>query len=148
MLSPNSLRFSAFALAVTLSWSAAGGAHAEADGKRERSYLAQLSMMLEGARRLILWTETYPNESDFARFAHPLAEQYVEMAGHLVPPKKLVVVHPHLLLVVENVERAIAAAASGDLPAFRLRVRTVREEVSNLESVLKQLKLRLPELAR
>jgi hypothetical protein len=70
------------------------------------------------------------------------------MAGHLVPPKKLVVVHPHLLLVVENVERAIAAAAAGDLPAFRLRVRTVREEVSNLEAVLKQLKMRLPELPR
>ncbi len=142
------LRFSLLVLSAWVAWSRPHPAQAQADARRERSYLAELSMMLEGARRLVLWTETYPNESDFARFAHPLAEQYVEMAGHLVPPKKLVVVHPHLLLVVENVERAIAAAAAGDLAAFRLRVRTVREEVSNLEAVLKQLKTRLPELPR
>jgi hypothetical protein len=123
-------------------------ARAEATQRRERVYMAQLSMVLEGARRLMLWAETYPADTDFARFAYPLSERYVEMAGHMVPPGKLAVVHPHLLLVVENVERAMAAAANGDMPSFRQRTRTVREELSSLDGVLKQLKLRLPELSR
>jgi hypothetical protein len=123
-------------------------ARAEVTQRRERVYLAELSMVLEGARRLLLWAETYPADSDFARFAYPLSERYVDMAGHMTPPGKLAVVHPHLLLVVENVERAMAAAAAGDQPAFRQRTRTVREELASLDGVLKQLKLRLPELAR
>jgi hypothetical protein len=123
-------------------------ARAEVTQRRERVYMAELSMVLEGARRLMLWAETYPADSDFARFAYPLSERYVDMAGHMTPPGKLAVVHPHLLLVVENVERAVAAAAAGDMAAFRQRTRTVREELASLDGVLKQLKLRLPELAR
>jgi hypothetical protein len=123
-------------------------ARAEPDQRRPRVYLAELAMLIEGARRLLLWTETYIGEPEFARFAHPMAEGYVDMAGRLVPPEKLINAHPHLLMVVENVERALDAAAAGDTPAFRQRARIVREELLTLDSVLKQLKLRLPELAR
>jgi hypothetical protein len=123
-------------------------AQAENDARKNRVYLAELSMLLEGSRRLLLWAETYVGEPDFSRFAHPLAERYVDLAGRLVPPDNLVIAHPHLLMVVENVERALDAAASGDTPSFRQRARIVREELVTLESVLKQLKLRLPELPR
>ncbi len=124
-------------------------AHAQTDQKkRTRVYLAELAMLLEGARRLLLWTETYIGEPEFARFGHPLAERYVDMAGRLIPPEKLVKAHPHLLMVVENVERALDAAGNGDTSAFRQRARIVREELLILDSVLKQGKLRLPELAR
>ncbi len=123
-------------------------AHAEVDVRRDRVYVAELAMVLEGARRLLLWTETYVGESEFARFSHPMAERYVELAGRMVPPKRLVIAHPHLLLIVENVERALDAAATGDLPSFRQRARIVREELVTLESVLRQLKVRLPELSR
>jgi hypothetical protein len=135
-------------LALLLTWFAPAPSAAQPEARRERVYLAELCMVLEGARRLILWAETYPSDTDFARFAHPLAERYVEMAGRMTPPGKLVVVHPHLLIVVENVERALDAAGSGDLGSFRQRMRIVREELSNLDGVLKQLKVRLPELAR
>jgi|GEM_PF-2426720 len=123
-------------------------AHAEPDQRRARLYLAELAMLLEGARRLLLWTETHIGDPEFARFAHPLAEEYVDLAGRLVPPEKLINAHPHLLMVAENVERALDAAAAGDTPSFRQRARIVREELLTLESVLKQLKVRLPELAR
>lgn len=137
----------AWALALLLA-SAAVPASAEPEGRRDRTYLVELALTLEGARRLVLWVETHPNDPDFARFAYPLAERYVEMAGHMTPSKKLTTAHPHLLLVVENVERALDAAGQGDLAAFRQRMRTVREELSILDNVLKQLKLKLPELLR
>ncbi len=142
-----SRRLSGLMLALSL-WLLPVLAHAENDARKNRVYLAELSMLLEGSRRLLLWAETYVGEPDFSRFAHPLAERYVDLAGRLVPPDNLVIAHPHLLMVVENVERALDAAASGDTPSFRQRARIVREELVTLESVLKQLKLRLPELPR
>jgi hypothetical protein len=133
---------------VLVLWLLPALVQAESDTRRNRLYLAEMAAVLEGARRLLLWTETYASETEFARFAHPAAERYVEMAGRLVPPQHLVVAHPHMLLVVENVERAVEAAAVGDTASFRQRARIVREELVTLESVLKQLKLRLPELPR
>jgi hypothetical protein len=70
------------------------------------------------------------------------------VAGHLTPSKRLSTAHPHLLLVVENVERALDAAGRNDMASFRQRMRTVREELAILDNVLKQLKLKLPELLR
>jgi len=121
---------------------------AQADARRDRVYLAELALTLEGARRVMLWVETHPGDPDFARFAYPLAERYVEMAGHLTPSSRLVAAHPHLLLVVENVERAVEAASLGEMTVFRQRARTVREELAILDNVLKQLKFKLPELSR
>jgi hypothetical protein len=135
-------------LALTISWALPALTRAEQDVRKNRLYLAEAAMVVEGARRLLLWTERYGSEPDFARFAHPIAERYVEMAGRLVPPEDLVAAHPHLILVVENVERALDAASGGDTSAFRQRARTVREELVTLESVLKQFKARLPELPR
>ena len=138
----------ALALSAALSVGLSTHVDAEPEVRRDRTYMVELALTLEGARRLMLWVETHPNDPDFARFAYPLAERYVEMAGHMTPSKKLTTAHPHLLLVVENVERALDAAAQGDLAVFRHRMRTVREELSILDNVLKQLKLKLPELAR
>lgn len=135
-------------LTVLLWLGGLGRADAQADNRRDRVYLAELALTLEGARRVMLWVETHPGDPDFARFAYPLAERYVEMAGHLTPSTRLVAAHPHLLLVVENVERAVEAASLGELNVFRQRARTVREELSILDNVLKQLKFKLPELSR
>jgi hypothetical protein len=125
-----------------------GSAQAEPEVRRDRSYMIQLGLTLEGVRRLMLWVESHPNDPDLARFAYPLSERYVEMAGHMTPSKKLSTAHPHLLLVVENVERALDAAGRNDMAVFRQRMRTVREELAILDGVLKQLKLKLPELLR
>lgn len=142
-------RWSAALLAVgVVLASFVGSARAEPEVRRDRSYMIQLGLTLEGVRRLMLWVESHPNDPDLARFAYPLSERYVEMAGHMTPSKKLSTAHPHLLLVVENVERALDAAGRNDMAVFRQRMRTVREELAILDGVLKQLKLKLPELLR
>jgi len=116
--------------------------------RRDRLYLTQLSFVLEGARRVLLFGEAHAADAELSRFAYPLAEHYVEMAGRMTPGERLKIVHPHLLLVVENVERAFDASAHGDQHAFRQHVRTIREELATLEAVLKHLKVRLPETVR
>jgi hypothetical protein len=111
-------------------------------------YLAELAMSLEAARRFVLWVEAYGGDSELARFAYPMADKLVESASHLTPPPKWVPAHPHVLLIAENVERALDAASAGDLAAFRHHTRTVREELTILDGLFKQLKLKLPELGR
>lgn len=123
-------------------------AHAQSDPRRERLYLTSLSLVLEGARRLVGFCESNAGDAEFARFARPLAERYVELANRMLPTPRAVVVHPHLVLVVENLERALEAAAASDTGGYQKRVRIAREELLNLEAVLRQLKLRLPEPAR
>ncbi len=116
--------------------------------RRDRLYVNELAIVLEGSRRVLLWAEAHPGDAELAKFIYPLSEHYVQLAGRMSPSEPLRVVHPHLLLVVENIERAVDAAARGDLPAFRQRIRIVREELSMLEGVLKHLKVRLPESSR
>jgi len=121
---------------------------AQVDTRRERVYLSELALLIEGSRRLIGFSESNLEDRDLLKFAHPLAERYVEMANHMLPTAKVVVAHPHLMLVVENLERAIDAAASADSGTYQKRMRIARDELANLEAVLKQLKLRLPESPR
>lgn len=123
-------------------------AAAEGETPRDRSYLVQLALLVDGARRLIAFCEGHPENAELARFAYPLSERYVEMAGRMVPAQKLAVVHPHLLLVVENLERALDSAAAANPTSYQKRMRIAREELANLEAMLKQLKLRLPEWPR
>ena len=104
--------------------------------------------VLEGARRVLLFGEAHAADPEMSRFAYPLSEYYVELAGKMMPGDKLKLVHPHVLIVVENVERAFNAASHGDLHAFRQHVRTIREELATLDAVLKHLKIRLPEPVR
>ena len=141
-------------LGVLLGWplsfraSRVATAHAEVELRRDRVYLAELALLVEGSRRLINFAGQNLDERELLRFAHPLAERYVELSGHMLPSAKVVVAHPHLILVVENVERALDASAAGDAVTYQKRMRIARDELANLEAVLKQLKLRVPELSR
>jgi hypothetical protein len=128
--------------------SSAVPARAEGEVRRSRLYVTELAIVLESARRALLWVETYAGEAELASFVYPLSERYVVVASRMTPPARLTAVHPHLVIVVENVERALDAAAQGDMVAFRQRARIVREELVTLDAVLKHLKVRLPELAR
>ncbi|MDB4976643.1 MAG: uncharacterized protein JWN48_4984 [Myxococcaceae bacterium] len=147
---PRRRRLGALWLGALLLSSMVGVASAEAptEARRDRVYLTQLGLLADGARRLIAFAESNIDDRELIKFARPLAERYVEMAGHMLPPGKTAVVHPHLLLVVENLERALDSAAAADMAAYQKRMRIARDELANLEAVLKQLKLRLPEPAR
>jgi len=135
-------------LSCLLGMAASGYAQSDAPSRRDRVYLTQLAFVLEGARRVVVFGEAHSGDTELSRFIYPLAEHYVEMAGRMTPGERLKIVHPHLLLVVENVERAFSAAREGDHHAFRQHVRTIREELSTLDAVLRHLKVRLPEPVR
>ena len=135
-------------LGVSCTCAPHAAAQAQTEARRDRVYLTQLSLLVDAARRLIAFSENNIDERDLIKFAHPLSKSYVELASHMLPPPKTAVAHPHLLLVVENLERALDSALANDMVAYQKRIRIARDELANLEAVLKQLKLRLPELSR
>ncbi|MET0283995.1 MAG: hypothetical protein ABW352_05980 [Polyangiales bacterium] len=126
----------------------AGVAVSTEPSTRERTYMSQMSLVIDGARRLITFCEQHGDDKDLARFARPLAERHVELANRMLPSSRLAVAHPHMLLVVENIDRALDSAAAGDAATYQKRLRIARDELANLEAVLKQLKLRVQEPAR
>jgi|GEM_PF-6653620 len=113
-----------------------------------REYLQRLVLVLDGIRRTLRWVEMHPGNEPLARFSLPLAQQYVTMTGHMTPTPDLRLLHPHLLLIAENAERAIAAHGGGDVRGYRAHLRTVREELRTLQSVLHHLEIELPEIPR
>jgi hypothetical protein len=113
-----------------------------------REYLQRLVLVLDGVRRTLRWVETHPGNEGLARFAAPLAQQYVAMTGHMRPPADLRLVHPHVLRIVENTEAALTALAGGDARAYRAHLRTVREEQRALQSLMHHLSVELPEIPR
>jgi hypothetical protein len=59
-------------------------------------------------------------------------------------PKEVAQAHPHLLLVLENCERAADAAKEGRVQRFMIYLQRAREEERTLRGVLKQLGWTLP----
>lgn len=126
----------------------AGALSAAELSNRERAYMSELALVIDGARRLVSFCDQHADEKELAKFARPLAERYVDLASRMLPSARLAVAHPHLLLVVENIDRALDAAAAGDGVSHQKRLRIARDELANLEAVLKQLKLRVQEPPR
>ena len=120
----------------------------DAQPAARREYLQRLVLLLDGVRRTLRWVELHPGNEGLARFAAPLAQQLVLMTGHMTPPPELRLLHPHLLLITENTERALTSLAGGDPRAYRAHLRTVREEQRTLQSVLHHLQIELPEILR
>ena len=60
-------------------------------------------------------------------------------------PKEVAQAHPHLLLVLENYERAAESAKDGNAQRFLIYQQRARDEEKILRGVLKQLGWSLPD---
>jgi hypothetical protein len=60
-------------------------------------------------------------------------------------PKEVVQAHPHLLLTLENYERAMDAAVNGEGERFMIYCQRAQDEERTFRAVLRQLGWELPE---
>ena len=75
-----------------------------------------------------------------------MAAARLKAASTLLVPKEVAQAHPHLLLMLENDERAADAARLGQAARFFECLRQARDEEGILRGVLKQLGWPLPRL--
>ena len=84
-------------------------------------------------------------DKELADLIHKLANARLEAAKGMLVPKEVVQAHPHLLLVLENYERAADAATRGEAEKFLVYQQRARDEDRTFRGVLKQFGYALPE---
>lgn len=107
-------------------------------------YLNTVAMLLREGFQSTEMLRTNLGEREFARSVHRMAEARADLAGHMVVPKEVEKAHPHVLLVLANLERAADAATRGEVAVFVRSVDTARNESRTLKAILEQLHLSLP----
>lgn len=115
---------------------------------RAGTYLDTAAMLLDDSQRSADWVEKHLLDQKLAAIAHTVAEERVKAGRRVEVPKEVVKAHPHLLLVLETTERAIAAAEDGDPQRFMRLVYQAREEARTYRAILQQMHYTLPELDR
>jgi hypothetical protein len=110
------------------------------------SYLNRASLLVTQAAKDSEYLHRRVYDKDLAFVVHKVAAARVEAASAMHVPKEVAQAHPHLLLVLENHERAADAAKDGQVQRFLVYKVRAREEELTLRGVLKQLGWSLPDL--
>ncbi len=108
------------------------------------SYLDRVALLLHQAGRDSDYLRERLSDKELAEVIHQLAAARVSAATKMQVPKEVALAHPHVLLVLENYERAADAAVSGQAQRFLTYHLRAREELRVLLGVLKQLGWELP----
>jgi hypothetical protein len=119
-----------FALAVTVCLVAGS---AEAESKQE--YQNRVRVMFDYAVRMNDYVRNHLGDRKLSAYAQTMAEQNATQAERMTPPENYRMVHPHFLLVLENVERSFHYASKGDMAKYRQHQKTVRKELDLVEAL-------------
>ena len=108
------------------------------------SYLDRAALLATQASRDADYLRDRLSDQELALVVHRLAIARVKSASTMKVPKEVAQAHPHLLLLLENFERAADAAVAGEHGRFFSYVQLAREELAVFRGVLKQLGWTLP----
>ena len=109
------------------------GAAANAETKQE--YQNRFRLMFDFAVRTNEYVRQRLGDRRLASYAHVMAEKNAAEAEQMTPPSKYALLHPHFLLVLENIERSFYFAQKGDLLHYRHHQKMVRKELQLLEAL-------------
>ena len=109
------------------------------------TYLNSASLLLAQASSEGDYLRARINDKELADLIHKLADARLGAAKTMLVPKEVVQAHPHLLLVLENYERAADAATRGEAEKFLVYQQRARDEDRTFRGVLKQFGYSLPE---
>jgi hypothetical protein len=110
-------------------------------------YLDRAGILVGEMRRANEFLQAHAGDKELAAIVREAAEARVKAARKMSVPKEVASMHPHLLLALENAERAAAAAHEGTFERFGHHLRVSRDEESVFRSMLAQQKYDLPAIA-
>jgi hypothetical protein len=110
------------------------------------SYLDRAALLINEANHAGYVLRTHLGDKEFSRVVHDMSKARLDTASHMQVPKEIVLVHPHLLMVLENYERASDAAEHGDAQRFLIHLQKATEEERIMRSVIEQLGWALPKI--
>jgi hypothetical protein len=103
------------------------------------SYLNRAHLLIKQGMKEMEYLRARVNDKELASVVHQIAEARLDAAGKMTVPKEVTQAHPHVLLVLENCERAAQAAKDGDPERFMLFYQRALDEERTLRFVLKKL---------
>jgi len=108
------------------------------------SYLNRAALLLDESSKEgdMLQPRTYDKE--MVLIVKTLAEARIKVARKMEVPAAVAKAHPHLLLVLENYERAAAAADEGNFKKFMEHLTTARDEAKTFRAIISELGYTLP----
>ncbi len=110
------------------------------------SYLDRAALLLTEADHAGHLLRARLSDKEFAHVIHEMSKARLEVAAHMLVPKEISVAHPHLLMALENHERAADAAEHGEHSSFLLHLQKATEEERILRSVIEQHGWSLPNI--
>ena len=110
------------------------------------TYLNSAALLLSQSNKEGDYLRVRLGDKELADLIHKLAAARLEAAKGMLVPKEVVQAHPHLLLVLENYERAADAATRGEGEKFLIYQQRARDEERTFRGVLKQFGYALPDV--
>ena len=86
------------------------------------------------------------SDRELAHVVHKMAVARLDAASTMQIPKEVQQAHPHVLLVLENYERAANFASEGDTARFFVYLKKARDEERIMLDVFKELGWPLPKV--
>ncbi len=108
------------------------------------SYLDRAAMLVGIANLELTYLRRKLYDTELARTTQKLAAARVVAAQTMEVPAEVVQAHPHLLLMLEDCERATNAAVERNAEEFLKFQRAARDEEEHFRAILKQLGWQLP----
>jgi hypothetical protein len=110
------------------------------------SYLDRAALLLDEARKEgdLLQPRTFDKE--LVLVVRMLCEVRAKVGRKMEVPSQVAKAHPHLLLVLENYERAARSAEEGNFKKFMEHLNTARDEDRNFRAILRELGYSLPDV--
>ena len=110
------------------------------------SYLDRAAILLDEARKEGDMLQPRTQDKEMVLVIKVLSEARARVARKMEIPAAVARAHPHLLLVLENYERAADAASEGNFSKFMEHLSTARDEEKIFRSVLGEMGYAMPEL--
>lgn len=109
----------------------------------KREYQQRFQMMLDYAVRANEYIRQHLGDRGLCTYADQMAMKNADAAEQMTPPSMYADLHPHFLMVLENIERAFYYASKGKLDRYRHHQKIVRKELQILETMAEKKRLQL-----
>lgn len=110
------------------------------------SYLDRAALLLDEARKEGDLLQPRTHDKELVLIVRSLAEVRAKVGSKMEVPAAIAKAHPHLLLVLENCERAASAAYDGNFKKFMEHLNTARDEERIFRAIVAELGYTVPEL--
>jgi hypothetical protein len=101
----------------------------------QREYETRYEVMLQYAVNINEYVRRHLQDKRLCAYAEEMTATNARFAEQMTPPDAYSELHPHFLLVLENVERSFYYAAQGNLGRYRHHQKIVNKELSILEAL-------------